>query len=162
MNKVHGLPVWTAGAKIDESEGIVATEKAFDGVLKIYNILLENKDIDLLSFMSSKQNEIHNAVRLNTQFQPQKVRFCATIELTKPVDGESAKTSVNHIAIFANSKSQWVDFPGLSNECFSEMTEQMILALNNFSSHGSGWSINKIKNVELRLAKTKPMQSSSK
>ena len=51
---------------------------------------------------------------------------------------------------------------GISNESFSEMTKQMILALNNFSPHGSGWSINEIKNVELRLAKTKTIQSSSK
>ena len=86
MNKVHSLPVWTAGAKTDESEGIVATEKAFDGVLKIYIISVDNKDIDLLSFMRSKQNEIQNAVQLNTRFQPQKVQFSATIELTKPVD----------------------------------------------------------------------------
>ena len=49
------------------------------------------------------------------------------------MDEESAKTSVDHITIFAKSKSQRVDFPGLSNECFSEMTEQMILALNKVS-----------------------------
>ena len=94
--------------------------------------------------------------------QPQKAQFCATIELIKPVDKEFPKTSADHITIFANSKSQRVDFPGISNESFSEMTKQMILALNNFSSHGSGWSINEIKNVELQLAKTKTIQSSSK
>ena len=93
---------------------------------------------------------------------PQKAQFCATIELTKPVDEESPKTSADHITIFANSKPHRVDLPGLSNESFSEITEQMILALNNFSSHGSGWPINEIKNVELRLAKTKPIQLSSK
>ena len=162
MNKVHGLPVWTAGAKIDQSEENVATEKAFDGVLKICNISADNNDIDLLSFMRSQQNNIQKALRLNTQFQPQKVQFCATIELTKPVEEVSPKTSVDHITIFANSKSQWVDFSGLSNECFSEITEQMMLALNNFSSHGSCWSFNQVKNVELRLAITKPNQSSSK
>ena len=130
MNKVHGLPVWTADGKIDESGGIVATEKAFDGVLKIYNISVDNNDIDLLGFMRGKQNQIQNAIRLNTQLQPQKPQ----------------KTSADHITIFSNSKPQRVDFPGLSNKSFSEMTEQMILTLNNFSSQGSGWSINQIKN----------------
>ena len=138
MNKIHGLPVWTAGGKVDESGGIVATEKAFDGVLKIYNISVDNNDIDLLGFMRGKQNQIQNAIRLNTQLQPQKAQLCAAIELTKPVYEESPKTSADHITIFANSKSQRVDFPGLSNESFSEMTEQMIVALNNFSSQGSG------------------------
>ena len=94
--------------------------------------------------------------------QPQKAQFCATIELTKPVDEESPKTLADHITILANSKSQRVDFPGLRNKFFYEITEQMVLALNNFSSHGNGWSINQIKNLELRLAKTKPIQSSSK
>ena len=115
-----------------------------------------------MSFMRGKQNEIQNAIRLKTKFQPQKVQFGATIELTKTVDEESLKTSVDQIAIFANSNSQGVGFPGLSNECFSEMTEKVMLALNNPSSHGSDWSINQITNVELRLAETKPIQSSSK
>ena len=162
MKKFHGLPIWTAGGKVDESGEIVATEKAFDGVVKIYNISVDNNDIDFLSFMRGKQKQIQNAIRFNTQLQPQKAQFCATIELTKPLDEESPKILADHITIFANSKSQRVDFPGLSNESFFEMTEQMILALKNFSSHGSVWSIKQIKNVELRLAKTKPIQSSFK
>ena len=148
--------------KLTNQGGIVATEKVFDGVLKIYNISVDNNDIDLLSFMRGKQNQNQNAIRLNTQLQPQKAQFCAAIELTKPVDEESPNTSADHITIFANSKSQRVDFPGLSNEAFFEMIEQMILALNNFSSHGSGWSIKQIKNVEFGLVKTKPIQSSYK
>ena len=89
--------------------------------------------------MRGKQNQIQNAIRFNTQLQPQKAQFSETIELTKPVDEESLNTSTDHTTIFAKSKSQLVDFPGLSNESSSEQTEQMILALNNFSSHGSGW-----------------------
>ena len=62
MNKVHGLPVWTAGSKIDESWGyrnIVAAEKAFDCALKLNIILVDKIDIDLLSFMRGKQNKIY-------------------------------------------------------------------------------------------------------
>ena len=162
MNKVHGLPIWNSDAKIDTSGEIFATEKAFGGVLKIYDISVDNNDIDLLSFMRGKQNEIDNVIRLNTQTQPQKVQFCAIVELTKPVDEETPQAAVEHITIFTNSKAQRVEFPGLNNECFSEMTEQMIIALNNFSSHGSGWSINQIKKVEMRLTKTKQIRASSK
>ena len=80
-----------------------------------------------------RQNELQNAIRLNKQFQLQKTQFCATAELTKPVDKESLKTLVDD----SNSKSQRLDFPGLSNECFAKMNKQNTLALNNFSSHGS-------------------------
>ena len=62
MNKVHCLPVWTAGSKIDESWGyrnIVAAEKAFQCALKINIILVDKIDIDLLSFMRGKQNKIY-------------------------------------------------------------------------------------------------------
>ena len=52
-----------------------------------YNISVDNNDIDLLSFMRGKQNEIRNAIRLNTQFQPQKAQFLVKIELTKPANG---------------------------------------------------------------------------
>ena len=61
--------------KIDESGEIVATEKTFDGVLKIYNTSVDNNDIDLLSFMRGKQNQIQNAIWFNTQLQPQKSSF---------------------------------------------------------------------------------------
>ena len=44
--------------------------------------------ICLLSFMPGKQNEIQNVIQLNTQNQPRKVQFNATIELMKPVDDE--------------------------------------------------------------------------
>ena len=141
-NKFHGLLVWSAAEKLANQGKFFATEKTFDGVLKIYSISVDNNDTDLLSFFRGKQNQIKNAIRFNIQLLPQKAQFCATIELTKPVDEESPKTSAHHIKIFANSKSQRVDFPGLSKESFSEITEQMILALNNFSSHGSGWPIN--------------------
>ena len=111
MNIVHGLPVGTTGATIFESLGIVTTEKAFDGVLKIYKTSGDNNDIGLLSFMRGKQNKIQNAIRLNTQFKLPRVQFSATTELTKPVDEETLKTSVDHITICANSKPQPVDFP---------------------------------------------------
>ena len=97
--------------------------------------------------MRVKQNQIQNAIRLNTQLRPQTAQFWATIELTKQVDEGSPKISADHITIFANSKSQRVDFPGISNEYFPEMSEQMILSLKNFSSHGRGWSIKQIKNI---------------
>ena len=110
MNNVLGLPVWTTGAKIFESAGTVTTEKAFNGVLKLFKISGDNNDIDLLSFMRGKESNIQNAIRLNTQFQLQRVQFSATTELTKPVNEETLKTSVDHITICANLKSQQVDF----------------------------------------------------
>ena len=41
------------------------------------------------------------------------------------------------------------------------MVEQMLLALNNFASHGSGRTLNQIVNIVIRLAKAKPIRASS-
>ena len=56
---------------------------------------------------------------------------------------------------------QRVDSTGLSKSCFAGMIEQMLLSLNNFASHGSGWTVDRIENVELRFVKSKPISASS-
>ena len=56
---------------------------------------------------------------------------------------------------------QRVDFTGLSKSCLAGMIEQMLLSLNNFASHGSGWTVHRIENVELRFVKSKPISASS-
>ena len=56
---------------------------------------------------------------------------------------------------------QRVDFTGLSKSCFAGMVEQMLLALNIFASHGSGWAVDSIENIELKLARSKPIAASS-
>ena len=161
MNKIHGLPVWNADAEKDNEAGISATEQAFGGVLKTYDIPVGSHEVDLLRFIRSKQQEIDNIIQLNTQAQPQKVQFTETIELRKPVKSELSSSQDERLTIYANSKMQRVDFAGMTNECFTEKTEQMLLALNNFSSHGSGWSIHQINNIEIRLVKVKPINASS-
>ena len=65
-------------------------------------------------------------------------------------DVEYASSQPNRIKIYINSKMQRVYFTGLSKSCFAGMVEQMLLALNNFASHGSGWTVDSIENIELR------------
>ena len=50
-----------------------------------------------------------------------------------------------------------VDFTGMSNECFAEMVEQILLALNNFASHGNGWNVDQINNVDYDLLEQDPL-----
>ena len=62
---------------------------------------------------------------------------------------------------FVNSKMQRVDFIGLSKPFFSGRVEQMLLALNNFASYGSGWTVDGIDNVEVRCVRIKPIAATS-
>ena len=107
------------------------------------------------------RSKIENIVQFNTQTHAQKLQFSAKIELIKPSGDESENSQPDRIKIFVNSKIQRVDFTGLSKPCFSGMFEQMLLALNNFASHGSGWTVDGIDNVEIRFFQTKPMAASS-
>ena len=161
MNKNHGLPVWNADLENNPSSGILPSEQAFGGVLKTYDIPVGEHEIDLLSFMRSKRDEIENVVQLNTQNSAQKLQFSALVQLTKPTSDENINSQPDRIKIFVNSKMQRVDFTGLSKSCFAGMVEQMLLSLNNFASHGSGWTVDSIDNVELRFVKTKPIFASS-
>ena len=161
MNKNHGLPVWDADAENNQNLGILHSEQAFGGVLKTYDIPVGEHEIDLLSFMRSKRDEIENVVQLNTQNQAQKLQFSALVQLTKPSNDENVSSQPDFIKIYINSKTQRVDFTGLSKSCFAGMVEQMLLALNNFASHGSGWTVDRIENIELRLARSKPIAASS-
>ena len=54
-----------------------------------------------------------------------------------------------------------MDFGGLADKTSHAMVEQLLLALNNFASHGSGWTLHQIVNLEIRLAKAKPIRASS-
>ena len=54
-----------------------------------------------------------------------------------------------------------VDFGDLADKSFHSMVRQMLLSLNNFASHGSGWTLDQIENIEVRLVKNKPISASS-
>ena len=161
MNKNHGLPVWDADPENKQNLGVLHSEQAFGGVLKTYDIPVGELEIDLLSFMRSKRDEIENIVQLNTQNHAQKLQFSALVQLTKPSTDENTSSQPDQIKLYINSKMQRVDFTGLSKPCFAGMVEQMLLPLNNFASHGSGWTVDSIENIELRFARSKTIAASS-
>ena len=76
-------------------------------------------------------------------------------------DVDLSSSQPDRISVHVASKMERVDFGGLADKTFHAMVEQMLLALNNFASHGSGWTLNQIVNIEIRLAKAKPIRASS-
>ena len=117
--------------------------------------------MNLISFTRSKRDEIENVVQLHTQTHAQKLQYSALVQITKPSTDENVSSQPDRIKININSKTQRVDCTGLSNSCLAGMVEHMLLALNNFASHGSGWTVDRIENIELKLARSKPILASS-
>ena len=149
--EVHGLP---RPIKAKESDGKKPTTTAINGSLKVYTIL-GNEDEDLFEFMMDKKSEINSIILLNTIRNSQKVQFCATIELEKPIQDEEG------MKIFVRSNTQPVYKEGLKEEEYLDMVEKMLTILYTFTASGSGWIVVKIHQLEIRVALFAPMTGSS-
>ena len=157
MNTFHGLPAWSVDVNNLQDSGIIPSERAFGDTLKVYEITVGSRDVDLLHVMQLKRREIENIINISVQQHSQKVQFNSVIDLVEPMktDDDLSSSQPDRISILVASKMERVDFGGLADKTFHAM---MLLALNNFASHGSGWTLNQIVNIEIRLAKAKPIR----
>ena len=161
MNNVHGLPTWNVDADTISENGLLPVEKAFGNSMREYEVKVGVRKIDLLNAMQVKSEEIKNIVRICVQQSPQKIQFGAVIQLRKPVeDSEDLSEESHKITIHVQSKMERVDFGGIADESFHQMVEQMLLSLNSFASHGSGWTLDQIIKIEIRTVKSKPIEGS--
>ena len=117
--------------------------------------------MDLLHDMHITRQEIENIVRLSVQQHSQKVQFSSKIRLTKPPknEDESFSSQPDRISVYLQIKMERVDVGGLADKRFHSMVEQMLLSLNIFASHGSGWTLDQIENIEVRLVKNEPISA---
>ena len=162
LNIVHSLPNFKAKhGEACNSTGVKPTTESLNGTFRSYKIDIGSYEIDLLAVLKSKRDEIDNIVRLNTQTEPLKLQFSMTVELSKPYVGADEYSQPETITIYLNSKTKFVDFDGLPDNVFYEMVDEMLTTLNNFSSHGSGWTVEKYQQLEVRCAKTRSARGSS-
>ena len=116
MNRMHGLPLtWVSNTEADYESYIKPSERAFHGKLKSYDLEVNDHELDLQSFMRSKQPEIDDIISLNTQNSQQKVRFIAMLQLVKVSDQDENSSQPDRTNFFAASRNHVVDFGGLSN-----------------------------------------------
>ena len=111
-----------------------------------------SRDVDLSHVMQLKRREIENIINISVQQHSPKVRFNSVIDLVKPMktDDDLSSSRPDRSSIHVAWKTERVDFVGLADKNFHAMVEQMLQALNNFASHGSGWNFNQIINIEIR------------
>ena len=76
---------------------------------------------------------------------PQKIQFCATINLEKRIKVEEGTT------VFIQSLMQPVYKNGPSFEDYLEMIDGMLCTLFTFTASGNGWIINQIIRLETRF-----------
>ena len=125
MNNFHGLPAWSVDANNLQDSGIIPSERAFGDTLKVYEIIVGSRDVDLLHVMQLKRREIENIINISVQQHSQKVQFNSVIDLVKPMktDDDLSSSHSDRISIHVASKMERVDFGGLADKTFHAMVE---------------------------------------
>ena len=163
LNTVHGLPDWRSNVNQEEkTAGLVPSEQAFNGLLKVYNLPIAKDEIDLMSVMRDCYESITQIIGLNVQGSPQKLQFIASLKLTKPAIGDDIGTQSDELQpLFITSRMENVGLDGLSNTLFVAMIEKMLQGLHNFATNGSGWTVHSINHVEMRMVRVNAITPSS-
>ena len=148
--KKHALPFWDG---IETMSSADPTESAFRGKLHRYDIKLGEKEMDLLQVMMQNKEEIDALILERVKEEPNKVPFHVEVGMIKTPtvqDGDSG--NFERTMVFLNTKTLTVYFEGIAGDQFLELIEHMVNQVNSFSSHGSGWIIDRIEKLQISFA----------
>ena len=81
------------------------------------------------------------------------------IKIPTVQDGDSG--NFERTMLFLNTKTLTVYFEEISGDQFLELIEHMVNKINSFSSHGSGWVIDRIEKLQISFAAFSPIRAES-
>ena len=81
------------------------------------------------------------------------------IKIPTVQDGDSG--NFEKILLFLNTKTLTVYVEGIAGDQFLELIEHMVNQVNSFSSHGSGWIIDRIEKLQIIFAAFSPIRAGS-
>ena len=153
MFLTHGLPIFINNAATHAIE-----QSAFSGNLKTYKIEGdENSDYDLLAFLVKNKERLQQIVAENVRDGSKKIQFC--VETTMQRTDEDGELSFTTMYALTDMVLVW--FGGLSDDDYQGMIDQLLLTLYNFTYHGSGWVLQHVKQLIVKVAMYNPVQGSS-
>ena len=151
LQNEHTLPILQRN---DPSTNL-ESKSAFKNLFKIFQVDGDGS-IDFVQFMLQKEQDIRQVLLESAQNSPMKVQLSASIRLTKPVE-----ESPESIEIHLNTDMIKVFADGLSTEEYFQMIDKMLASLFSFTAHGSGWALEKINHLDVKMAKFRPVRGSS-
>ena len=151
LQNEHSLPVSKQNDSKDQSPII----SAFEDTFKTFRIDGEN-DLDFLEFMLKKESQIRQKLFELAQKRPLKVQISVNIRLEKPTGETSEKTDIH-----LNTDMTPVFAEGLSKQDYFEMIDKLLSTLFSFTAHGSGWLLDKIKHLDVKMVSFTPVRGSS-
>ena len=159
MLKKHALPVWDG---IETTSSSAPTESAFRGKLRRYDLKVGEKEMDLLQVMMQNKEEIDALILERVKEGPNKVQFHVEVGMIKiPTVQDGDSGNFERTMLFLNTKTLTVYFEGIAGVQFLELIEQMVNQVNSFSSHGSGWIIDRIEKLQISFAAFSPIRAGS-
>ena len=157
LSSVHSLPPVLSS----QNERTHRPEiSALNGTAESFFLKASPNDYDFLQFMIEQKPIIKEIISESLQTESRKVQFSANLIVEKPA--VSIDDDGQEIAIHVNSKLEAVYLAdGLSDDAFSRMLDQMLTSLMSFTSHGSGWILQKIIGLNIPLVSHVPIRASS-
>ncbi len=155
MRKAHGLPTLDS-KELQEENKFALIESAFSGAMRKFSYTPEH-EMDLMHSLISLKPSIDEIIDATLQKYNVKLQMTASIDMIKhQPEGEEPEK----ITIYANTKMTPIYFIGLDEERFQTLVDQLVNTVNSFSSHGSGWTVEKIDKICLNLVRFSPMAAS--
>ena len=112
-----------------------------------------------------KKSDIQSLILDRICNGPCKVQFLAKLTLIKHatvVSNQSVQQPEDErVEIFANSMLTPLYANGLSDELFLEILGKMEAVFQNFSAHGSGWVLQRVNELYIKIGKLLPIRGSS-
>ena len=140
-------------------------ESAMKNTLMTFIIPNQNIEHNLIEFMTLKKNDIQSLILDRTCNGPCKVQFLAKLTLIKQAtvvsDQSVQQPEDESVEIFANSMMAPIYANGLSDDSFFEMLGKMETVFQNFSAHGSGWVLQRVNELYIKIGKVLPIRGSS-
>ena len=99
--------------------------------------------------MIPNKEEIDVLILENVKEGPNKIQFHVEVGMIKiPTVQDEDTRNFQRIMQFLNTKTLTVHFEGIAWDQYMELNKLMVSQVNSFSSHGSGWVIDRIKNCK--------------
>ena len=118
--------------------------------------------MDLLQVMMQNKEEIDALILERVKEGPNKVQFHVEVGMIKiPTVQDGDSGNFERTMLFLNTKTLTVYFEGIAGVQFLELIEHMVNQVNSFSSHGSGWIIDRIEKLQISFAAFSPIRAGS-
>ena len=180
MQSEHGLPVLdqqltslsnssSSITHANDIDNFPASIEVHESAMKntLMNFIIPNQKIErnLIEFMTLKKNDIQSLILDRTCNGPCKVQFLAKLTLIKHAtvvsDQSVQQPEDESVEMFANSMMAPIYANGLSDDSFLEMLGKMETVFQNFSAHGSGWVLQRVNELYIKIGKVLPIRGSS-